>query len=102
MVYTDNFSDEHGNIVPASHYDFPGEWPDELVVTVTSEDFAGRTKMTLRHAGIPSGEMSDMTETGWSESFDKLEKVLIASETVFTVNRAEQEIVMQRVFDAPR
>ena len=43
-----------------------------------------------------------MAETGWSESFDKLEKALIASETVFTVNRAEQEIVMQRVFDAPR
>jgi uncharacterized protein YndB with AHSA1/START domain len=28
--------------------------------------------MTLRHEGLPAGEMSDGAGQGWSESFDKL------------------------------
>src|SRR5574337_723768 len=68
IVCTDSFADEKGNIVPASLYGMPGDWPIELLVTMTLEDEgAGRTKMTLRHAGIPSGNMNDDTETGWNE-----------------------------------
>jgi hypothetical protein len=48
-----------------------GEWPQELLVTVTFEDIGGRTRMTLQHVGIPSVMLSDC-ETGWSGSFDKL------------------------------
>lgn len=47
-------------------------FPSETVVTVTFEDDGGRTRMTLRHAGMPAGTMSDMAGTGWNESFDKL------------------------------
>ena len=32
----------------------------------------GKTKLTLRHAGLPAGEMRDGAAAGWSESFDKL------------------------------
>ena len=71
IVLTDSFADEKGNVVPASHYGMQGEWPLELVVTVTFEDGGGKTIMTLEHAGIPSGTMSDC-ETGWNGSFDKL------------------------------
>jgi len=72
IVYTDNFADEKGNIVPASFYGMPGDFPEEMVVTVTFEDLNGKTKMTLRHAGMPAGKMGELAEQGWNESFDKL------------------------------
>ncbi|HEX4602894.1 MAG TPA: SRPBCC domain-containing protein [Candidatus Angelobacter sp.] len=72
LVYTDHFADEKGNIVPASHYGLPGDWPPETFVTVTFEDIDGKTRMTLRHAGIPAGVMSEMTGAGWNGSLDKL------------------------------
>jgi uncharacterized protein YndB with AHSA1/START domain len=76
IVCTDSFADEKGNPVPASDYGMAGDWPAELLVTVTFEDQQGKTKLTLRHAGIPSGEMSDMTQAGWNESLDKLAEAL--------------------------
>lgn len=32
--------------------------------------------MTLRHEGLPTGEMAEMTGAGWNESFDKLAESL--------------------------
>lgn len=75
IVYTDNFADPKGNIVPASHYGMQGDWPSELLVTVTFEEEGGRTNMTLRHAGIPPETISDC-EAGWGGSFEKLAGVL--------------------------
>lgn len=72
LVYSDNFADAQGNIVSASHYGLPGEWPSQIVVTVTLEDQGGKTKMTMRQQGIPAGVMSEMTSQGWNGSFDKL------------------------------
>ena len=73
IVCTDSFADEKGNVVPASHYGMPGDdWPMELLVTVTFEDAGKKTRMTLRHIGIPAGEMGKMAGQGWNESFDKL------------------------------
>lgn len=77
IVYTDSFSDEKGNVVPSSHYGME-ELPLELEIIVTFEEFEGGTKLSLSHIGIPSGKMEEMTKTGWNESFDKLEKMLIA------------------------
>jgi uncharacterized protein YndB with AHSA1/START domain len=76
LVCTDSFADENGSVVPASHYGMSGEWPLELLVTVTLEDLDGKTKLTLRHTGLPAGEMREMCGEGWSESFDKLADVL--------------------------
>jgi uncharacterized protein YndB with AHSA1/START domain len=76
LVCTDSFADAEGNVVPASHYGLPGDWPSELVVTVTFEEHEGRTKLTMRQAGIPAGEMKAMAAAGWEESFDKLAESL--------------------------
>jgi uncharacterized protein YndB with AHSA1/START domain len=76
IVCTDSFSDEKGNVVPASHYGMGADWPRELVVTVTFEEQGGRTKFTLRHAGFPSGEMRDLAGDGWNTSLDKLAESL--------------------------
>ena len=32
-----------------------GDFPLEMLVTVTFEEFEGKTKMTLKHVGLPAG-----------------------------------------------
>lgn len=76
IVLTDSFSDADGNVVPALHYGISGDWPLELRVTVTFEGVDGKTRLTLRHEGIPAGEGREMTGYGWNQSFDKLETCL--------------------------
>ena len=73
LVITDNFSDEKGNIKPASDYGMPGNWPKELLITVYLEEADGATKLKLRHQGIPD-EMREDCIKGWNESLDKIEK----------------------------
>jgi uncharacterized protein YndB with AHSA1/START domain len=52
------------------------DFPLEMLVTVTFEDQDGKTKMTLRHTGLPAGPESEGTHQGWTESFDKLAESL--------------------------
>jgi len=73
LVITDSFSDEHGNIISASEYGMPGNWPKELLITFFLEEADGATKLKLIHEGIPE-EMRDECIKGWNESLDKLEK----------------------------
>jgi len=73
LVVTDSFSDDKGNIKPASEYGMPGDWPKELLITVYLEEADGATKMKLKHQGIPA-EMREDCMKGWNESFDKLEE----------------------------
>jgi uncharacterized protein YndB with AHSA1/START domain len=76
IVCTDSFADAQGNIVPASYYGMGEGFPDELLVTVTFEDLAGKTRFILRHEGFPPGIHSEMAESGWSTSLDKLADAL--------------------------
>jgi uncharacterized protein YndB with AHSA1/START domain len=76
IVATDSFADEKGNTVPALHYGFGEDFPKEMTVVITFEDIGGKTKMTLRHIGMPAGDMSKMAGQGWNESFDKLAAIL--------------------------
>jgi uncharacterized protein YndB with AHSA1/START domain len=75
IVFTDSFADKEGNVVPSTYYGMEG-FPLELQVTVTFEDYNGKTKMTLTHVGIPTGQTTDLTNAGWNESFDKLAESL--------------------------
>ncbi|MBI4312394.1 MAG: SRPBCC domain-containing protein [Chloroflexi bacterium] len=76
IVCTDSFADEKGNVVPGSHYGMGEDFPLEMVVTMTLEEVGGKTRMTLRHGGMPAGEHSEGAGAGWNESFDKLAEVL--------------------------
>ena len=77
IVFTDAFADEQGNEVPPTHYGMDGDWADELLLTVTFKDLGnGKTLLTLRHSGVPAGEISEQNEIGWKEAFDKLEFIL--------------------------
>ena len=72
IVSTDNFADSEGNPVNASYYGMSGDWPLELIVTVTFEEVDGKTKLTIQHEGFPDQNNRDLAEAGWKESLDKL------------------------------
>jgi uncharacterized protein YndB with AHSA1/START domain len=75
IVYTDSFSDDKGNVIPASELDMPGEWPLELLVTLEFENVDGITRLSLQQTGIPEEAYDDCVK-GWQESFDKMESNL--------------------------
>jgi uncharacterized protein YndB with AHSA1/START domain len=80
-----------------------GDWPSELLVTVTFEQIDGKTKMTLQHVGLPWGEMSDLARIGWNESFDKLTDSIVSSDrTKILAEPGKEEVIITREFDAPR
>lgn len=73
IVYSDNFADEQGNPVPASYYGLGGDELVEMLVTLIFEEAEGKTKLTLRHQGLPTAnQMLELTGQGWNESLDKL------------------------------
>jgi len=103
LVSTDSFADEKGKVVPAAHYGMGRDFPKELLVTMTLEDVGNRTKMTLKHKGIPAGLMKELTETGWNESFDKLAAAITSDfRTRIVAERGKPEVIVSRTFDVPR
>lgn len=76
IVTTDSFADEMGNVVPATQYGMNPDFPLELLVTVTFEDYEGKTQLTLHHVGFPSEADRDGAREGWNESLDKFAKVI--------------------------
>jgi uncharacterized protein YndB with AHSA1/START domain len=53
IVATDSFSDVEGTIMPTSRYGMDGDWPAELLVTISLAKYDGKTRFTLKHAGFP-------------------------------------------------
>ena len=72
LVYTDSFSDEKGNPVPPSRYGMSESHPDETVVTVTFDEYQGKTTLTLRHSISKSVKEREGTEQGWKEMLERL------------------------------
>lgn len=89
IVCTDSFADDKGNVVPATFYGMSAGFPREMTLTVSFEELGGRTRLTLRHAGIPAGKDKDQAREGWNESLDKFATVV--ARTTFRGNRAAQE-----------
>ena len=79
LVYTDSFADQHGNVVPATHYGLGDDFPMEMVVTMTLEALGQeRTRLTIRQAGHPEGAMRELASAGLNEALDKLAEALRA------------------------
>lgn len=78
IVSTDYFADADGNKIDPKEVGMPGEWPEEMRVTVTFEDLGDKTKLTLVHEGHPA-EMAENAEAGWNESLDKFASVVAAA-----------------------
>jgi uncharacterized protein YndB with AHSA1/START domain len=78
IMNTESFADEDGNVVPASRYGMGDDWPPETLVSVNFEPAGGRTRITMRHSGLPANEMGEKSADGWNESFDRLAESLAA------------------------
>jgi len=104
VVTTMSFADEQGEPVPASHYGIPGKWPMEALLTVTFADSkGGGTRLTVRETGVPR-EMAELARLGWEQQFDKFADILVllSGRTRITAEPGKQEIVIKRIYDAPR
>jgi uncharacterized protein YndB with AHSA1/START domain len=75
IVMTMSFSDENGNVVPASQYGLPGEWNKEIVVTTEFKSLAGKTHIKVTETGIPM-MVYVFAKLGWEQQFDKFELLL--------------------------
>jgi uncharacterized protein YndB with AHSA1/START domain len=69
LVYTESPADENGNVVSASAMGMPEGYPTTTEITVLLEDLGGRTKMLMKHAGVPADSGANK---GWEQAFDKL------------------------------
>ena len=69
LVYSESPADEKGNLVSPVAIGMPEGYPATTEVSVEMADLDGRTKMVLRHAGMPAGSGAD---SGWQQAFDKL------------------------------
>jgi uncharacterized protein YndB with AHSA1/START domain len=69
LVYTESPADEEGNVASPAAMGMPEGYPATTVVTVSLEDLGGRTKMVMRHAGVPAESGAG---SGWEQAFDKL------------------------------
>ena len=72
IVYSLNFCDANGNVISASDAQMPG--PDETTVTVTFEDYEGKTKLTLHQTISEEFAKKEGSYNGWLEILDNLEK----------------------------
>lgn len=69
------FSDEAGNMVPASTYGVPGNWPDAVLIEVEFENMGDKTKVKITETGIPL-ILYVFAKMGWEQQFDKFETLL--------------------------
>jgi uncharacterized protein YndB with AHSA1/START domain len=76
LVLAMSFADAEGNAVPATYYGLSPDWPLERLMTVTFEELAGETRVTVRDEGIPPGTDGDGTRQGWAEMLDGLAEYL--------------------------
>jgi uncharacterized protein YndB with AHSA1/START domain len=76
IVLTNSFADAQGNVVSSTHYGMSPEWPLETLLTVTFEEEAGKTRVTLSYEGVPPGADRDGSQQGWSEILECLGEYL--------------------------
>lgn len=73
LVSTACFVDAEGNLVSPTHYGLSADFPPEVVMTVTFEDYEGnKTRLTLRETIPTSVAEGAGAYQGWNESFDRL------------------------------
>ena len=109
LVMTDSFADENGNTVPGSYYGMSKDFPLEMLISVMFEEYDGKTKITLRHTGMPSDADSKGAGQGWNESLDKLAEYLETEKSIVSGKNvpkfefpSDREVLITRIFDAPR
>lgn len=76
ILTTDSFSDEVGNVVPATYYGLSPDYALASTMRVSFEDLGVKTRITLRYSGAPIGKDRENMIIGWNQSFDKLAELV--------------------------
>lgn len=92
--YTDCFADAKGQVVPSTHYGMNDDFPLECIVELSFAPEGESTRLMLKHYGIPHEEIQECT-TGWSQSLDKLERMMESSLEVWARKMAGQSEAME-------
>jgi uncharacterized protein YndB with AHSA1/START domain len=103
LVLISSFSDAKGGI---TRHPLSADWPLEMLSTTTFEAQGDKTRLTIRWSPWNATEQERATfnaalnsmEQGWGGTFAQLDAYLEKQRT----NTADREIVISRVFDAPR
>ena len=90
-------------VVPNRKLVFTWTWPNttperESLVTVIFKAVEGGTELAFKHEQLFDEQVRDAHKRGWSGALGKLEGLL----TFSIAPQGEREIVVTRVFDAPR
>lgn len=113
IVWINAFSDPFGQLVRPP---FAERWPAEMLTSVTFEEVASRTRVTLQSSSYQAtpdecdvfDRNHESMRMGWTGTFDQLEAHLAAHPSApapgLTEDRsaAPDEIVLVRTFEAPR
>lgn len=78
IVFSDQFSDEKGNVISPKEAGFEGALGEDNVafVTVEFESLGSdQSRLHLSHEGLPAG-MHDECVEGWSSSLDKIKPLV--------------------------
>jgi len=86
LVFTNSFSDPHGNTVRAP---WSATWPLEVLNTLTFTEHEGKTTLTLRGGPINAtpaeveefAAMAASMQQGFGGTFDKLDQYLASATT---------------------
>jgi uncharacterized protein YndB with AHSA1/START domain len=75
IVSTMSFSNESGQVIPGSQVTVPGNWPDQVTVSVEFTQSQGRAGVTVTESEIPLIAYP-LSKIGWSQQFDKIQSAL--------------------------
>jgi uncharacterized protein YndB with AHSA1/START domain len=82
IVYTLAIADEKGNLMNPVDAGMDPEWPQETVVTVTFEEYEGKTKLTLHQTVTESIAKRTGAYPSWLEMLDKLAAELVIKSNI--------------------
>ena len=77
LVFTDSFADAEGNVVSAADDGSGPDVPVERLITVTFEEHAGSTRVTVRHDGLEPGAERDLVSQGWASGLESLAEYVV-------------------------
>lgn len=100
LVYINSFSDKEAGL---TRHPLSATWPLEMHTTVTFEEHAGKTVLTIQWLPVAPTDEERLTfdsahdgmRQGWKGSLDGLEDYLVTAQ-------ANRQIISTRVFDVPR
>jgi uncharacterized protein YndB with AHSA1/START domain len=102
IVLTMRMADEHGNAVSSTAAGKAADWPEVTTVTVTLEDVAGDTRLTLHQTVAEEVAKRTGAYPSWLNMLGRLSDDLAQQQGVVSLVGEDEALVVTHTFDAPR